>query len=132
MIKSGIRGSIINMSSISGKEGWPDFGAYTTSKFAVIGFTQTLAREVAEFGIRVNSVCPGLIATGMNDQNLELLSKVRNIPPDEIDRSQLERVPLKRYGTPEDVAKLVAFLASEDSSYMTGQAINVTGGLMVH
>ena len=132
MLGKEIRGNIINISSISGKEGWPDFGAYTASKFAIIGLTQSFAREVATCGIRINAICPGLIATSMNDHNLELLAKVRKSTPDEIDKSQLERIPLKRYGTPEDVAKLVAFLASEESSYMTGQAINVTGGLMVH
>jgi len=132
MINKHIKGSIINISSISGKEGWPDFGAYTASKFAILGFTQTFARELARQGIRVNAVCPGLIATGMNDINLELLAKVRNTSPEEIDRSQRERVPLGRYGTPRDIARVVAFLASQEANYMTGQSINVTGGLMVH
>lgn len=125
-------GNIINIASISGKEGWPDFGAYTASKFAVVGFTQSFAREMAGNGIRVNAVCPGLIATGMNDANLELLAKVRNSTAEEIDRSQLSRIPLGRYGTPREVAQVVAFLASADAGYMTGQAINITGGLQVH
>lgn len=131
MVAQGIKGNIINISSISGKEGWPDFGAYTASKFAVLGFSQTLARELAPHGIRVNAVCPGLIATDMNDVNLELLARLRHTTPEEIDRAQLSRVPLGRYGSPEDVANAVAFLISEEAAYMTGQAINVTGGLMV-
>ncbi|MFN8456627.1 MAG: SDR family oxidoreductase [Anaerolineae bacterium] len=132
MIQRGIKGRIVNMASISGKEGWPNFGAYTASKFAVIGLTQTLARELAPYGINVNAVCPGLIATGMNELGLARLSELRGVPAEAIDKAQLERIPQGRYGTPEDVAKVVAFLASPESDYMTGQALNVSGGLMVH
>jgi NAD(P)-dependent dehydrogenase (short-subunit alcohol dehydrogenase family) len=132
MIRHGVKGRIINIASISGKEGWPNFGAYTASKFAVIGLTQTLARELAPQGINVNAVCPGLITTSMNELALARLSELRGVSPESIDQAQLERIPHKRYGTPEDVAKVVAFLASSESDYMTGQAINVSGGLMVH
>lgn len=132
MISHNINGQIVNISSISGKEGWPDFGAYTASKFAVVGFTQSFAREMAPHGITVNAVCPGLIHTGMNDVNLELLAEIRNSTPEEIDKAQVSRVPLGRYGTSEDVADVVAFLVSPAASYMTGQSLNVTGGLMVH
>ncbi|MFN8458523.1 MAG: SDR family oxidoreductase [Anaerolineae bacterium] len=132
MLLRGIKGRIVNIASISGKEGWPNFGAYTASKFAVIGLTQTLARELAPYGINVNAVCPGLIATSMNDLALARLSELRGVPAEAIDRAQVERIPQGRYGTPEDVAKVVAFLASPESDYMTGQALNVTGGLMVH
>lgn len=132
MLKKNIKGSIINMSSISGKEGWNDFGAYTATKFGVIGITQTFARELARTGIRVNAVCPGLIATGMNDANNALMAKVRNTTPEEIDKAQQARIPVGRYGTARDIAKVVAFLASDEAGYMTGQALNVTGGLMVH
>lgn len=132
MIERGTPGRIVNIASISGKEGWPNFGAYTASKFAVIGLTQTFAREMAPYGINVNAVCPGLIATGMNDIGLARLAELGGVTPEEISQAQLERVPLGRYGTPEDVARLVAFLVSPEAAYMTGQAINMSGGLMVH
>jgi NAD(P)-dependent dehydrogenase (short-subunit alcohol dehydrogenase family) len=131
MIAQGIQGRMVNLSSISGKEGWPDFGAYTASKFAVIGLTQTLARELAVHGIRVNAVCPGLIATNMHDLSLERLASLRGVKPAQVEADQLSRVPLGRFGRPEDVARVVGFLVSPESDYMTGQALNITGGLMV-
>lgn len=131
MIRAGRPGRIVNISSISGKEGWPNFGAYTASKFAVLGLTQTLARELAPHGINVNAVCPGLIATQMQDHGIAELAKIRGVTPEAVDRAQLERVPLGRYGDPEEVAQVVAFLVSPDSAYMTGQALNISGGLMV-
>jgi NAD(P)-dependent dehydrogenase (short-subunit alcohol dehydrogenase family) len=131
MIQQGTAGRIVNMSSISGKEGWPHFGAYTASKFAVLGFTQTLARELGPHGINVNAVCPGLIATDMQAHSIAHLAQLRGVSPAAVDQAQLERVPLGRYGTPAEVAGVVAFLVSPDSAYMTGQALNISGGLMV-
>lgn len=131
MIQQETQGRIVNISSISGKEGWPNFGAYTASKFAVLGFTQTLARELAPHHINVNAVCPGLIATDMQNYGIVEMARLQGITPEEIDTSQLDRVPMGRYGTPEDVARVVAFLVSPDSAYMTGQALNITGGLMI-
>jgi len=131
MIQQKTQGRIVNISSISGKEGWPNFGAYTASKFAVLGFTQTLARELARHGIHVNAVCPGLIATDMQNHGIAEMARIQGVDPEEIDKNQLERVPMGRYGTPEEVARVVAFLVSSDAVYMTGQALNITGGLMV-
>lgn len=131
MIARKIEGRIVNISSISGKEGWPNFGAYTASKFAVLGFTQTFAREMAPHGINVNAVCPGLIATDMQEHGIAEMARIRGVTPVEVDRAQLERVPMGRYGAAEDVARVVAFLVSPDSAYMTGQALNISGGLMV-
>ena len=131
MMAQGIKGRIVNLSSISGKEGWPNFGAYTASKFAVIGLTQTLARELAGHGIRVNAVCPGLIATTMHEMSLERLAHLRGVNPDQVEQDQLSRVPLGRFGLPEDIARVVGFLVSPESDYMTGQALNIAGGLMV-
>jgi NAD(P)-dependent dehydrogenase (short-subunit alcohol dehydrogenase family) len=123
------QGSIVNIASWNGKLGAPNFGAYSATKAAVISITQALAREVAAMGVRVNAVCPGIIAgTSMREQ-VQLEGKAYGLPPAS-DRAKT--IPLGRLGTPEDIAEAVAFLASEQASYMTGQSINVTGGLWLH
>jgi len=131
MIKHGTKGRIVNLSSISGKEGWPHFGAYTASKFAVLGFTQTFAREMAPHGINVNAVCPGLIDTEMQTRGIAHMAMVRGVSVEDVGAAQLKRVPLGRYGSKEEVAQVVAFLVSPAAAYMTGQALNISGGLMV-
>ena len=102
------------------------YGAYCASKFAVIALTQTLALELASEHINVNAICPGVIVeTGMRDR-AEVELKAMGLP------SAAERVsaiPLGRLGKPDDVARIAAFLASDEAAYMTGQSINVTGGL---
>jgi len=119
-------GVIVNMSSWTGKKGVPNHAAYATSKFGVIGLTQSIAGEVAAHGVRVNAVCPGIIVnTAMRDQ-AEALNRAQGLPDV---ATRVQAIPLKRAGTPEDVAGVVAFLASDDAGYMTGQAINITGGL---
>lgn len=126
MMLAARRGAIVNIASYAGKKGLRNHAAYSASKFAVIGLTQSLAEEVAEQGIRVNAVCPGIIVeTGMRDvAEAEARAQGR---PDVHERSKT--VPMRRPGLPDEIAKVVAFLASDQSSYMTGQAINVTGGL---
>lgn len=122
-------GNIVNIASWSGKSGAAYFGPYCASKFAVIGLTQSLAREVAEQGIRVNAVCPGIVAG--TDMRAEVDEAARRLGrPTGADRLGL--IPLGRLAEPEDVARVVAFLVSEEAGYMTGQAINVTGGLWMH
>lgn len=113
-------GSIVNISSIAGLRGFAGAVAYVGTKWAVRGMTKTAAGELAADRIRVNSVHPGLIDTPMIAANTP-----------EVNRSVVEATPLKRAGTPEEVAKLVAFLASDDSSYITGAEVAIDGGWTV-
>jgi meso-butanediol dehydrogenase / (S,S)-butanediol dehydrogenase / diacetyl reductase len=123
------RGAIVNVASWNGKFAAPNFGGYSATKFAVIGFTQALAREVASQGIRVNAVCPGIVVgTAMRDE-VERAGRAMGLPPT---AERAKAIPLGRTATPEDVARVVAFLVSDDAAYMTGQAVNVTGGLWMH
>lgn len=122
-------GCVVNMASWLGKKAVAHYSAYCASKFAVVGITQALALEVAEYGIRVNAVAPGIIVdTGMR-QKSEALHEQHGLPKAQ-DRTNT--IPLKRLGYPDDVANVVAFLASDQAGYMTGQAINITGGLWTH
>ncbi|MBI5886287.1 MAG: 3-oxoacyl-ACP reductase FabG [Deltaproteobacteria bacterium] len=111
-------GSIINISSMSGITGLAGQCPYSAAKGGVIAFTKAAAKELAPFGIRVNAVIPGAIET-------EMLSDV----PEEVRKRWLEMIPLKRLGRPEEVAGIVRFLASDEASYMTGEAITVSGGI---
>jgi NAD(P)-dependent dehydrogenase (short-subunit alcohol dehydrogenase family) len=119
-------GRIINIASWLGKTGRPYYGAYAASKFAVIALTQTLALELAPDRINVNAICPGIIIeTGMRER-AEAEFKAMGLPSAE---ERVSAIPLGRLGKPDDVARIAAFLASDEAAYMTGQAINVTGGL---
>ena len=113
-------GSIINMASILAKVGFPSSGAYVAAKHGVIGLTENAALEYATQGIRVNAVGPGFIKTPLLDQNLK--------------KEEMEGIaalhPMKRMGTPEEVAELVLWLASEKSSFVTGSYYNVDGGYL--
>jgi NAD(P)-dependent dehydrogenase (short-subunit alcohol dehydrogenase family) len=122
-------GSIVNVASWSGKSGAPFFGPYCASKFAVIGLTQSLAREVAAQGVRVNAVCPGIVAGTEMRAEIDAACRALGRPTAE---DRLGWIPLGRLGQADDVAAVVAFLASDEARYMTGQAVNVTGGLWVH
>ncbi|MHA1301202.1 MAG: SDR family NAD(P)-dependent oxidoreductase [Candidatus Helarchaeota archaeon] len=118
-----IRGKIINIASIAGKTPQKMIGIYSCSKAAIIALTKVLAKELAP-RIIVNAVCPGFHLTGIykNDPKfIEEVLKIRNIKP-----------LLKRIGTAEDITGLVSFLVSDDSNYMTGQIINVDGGILFH
>lgn len=125
--KSGV---IVQINSKSGKKGSFKNSAYCASKFGGIGLTQSLALELAEFGIRVNSVCPGnLLDSPLWTESLfRQYAKRWGISEDEVRKKYVDQVPLGRGCAYDDVTNLVVFLASDYSSYMTGQAVNVTGG----
>jgi meso-butanediol dehydrogenase / (S,S)-butanediol dehydrogenase / diacetyl reductase len=125
------RGSVVNIASAAGKRGSRTLSHYSASKFAVIGFTQSAALEVAGHGVRVNSVCPGLIATPMQEREIVWESQLQGIPEQAVMDRYLAAVPLGRVGTPQDVADTVVFLASDDSAYITGAAIDVGGGFAI-
>jgi 3-oxoacyl-[acyl-carrier protein] reductase len=110
-------GRIVNLASLGGKEGFPLDAAYSAAKAGVIAFTKSLAKEVAPYNIRVNAVAPTVIETDL----------VRGIPPDEM-AEKLRRIPLGRFGKPEEVAALVKFLVSDESSFITGQCSDISGG----
>ena len=123
-------GAIVQINSKSGKKGSYRNSAYAASKFGGIGLTQSVALEMAEYGVRINSVCPG----NMLDSPLWVNSLFKQyahnqgITEEEVRKKYVDQVPMKRGCSYEDVTNLVVFLASDQSSYMTGQAINVTGG----
>jgi NAD(P)-dependent dehydrogenase (short-subunit alcohol dehydrogenase family) len=94
----------------------------------VVALTQSLAQEVAEFGITVNAVLPGDVATALKQWGLQVEAMVTDLPYDEVVAAAVAKVPLGHFGVPEDVASLVAFLASDEASFITGQAYKLTGG----
>lgn len=132
MQEQGQGGKIINVSSAAGKRGSPFLSAYSAAKGGVILFTQSLALELAGNNICVNAVCPGQVDTELQRWGWGLQAWAQGVSYDEVVRKATEEIPLGRLEQPEDVANLVAFLASSDSDYMTGQAINVTGGQVMH
>ncbi len=130
IMKAQRRGVIIQINSKSGKKGSFKNSAYAASKFGGIGLTQSVALELAEFGVRVNAVCPGnLLDSPLWMESLYAQYAARlGISEEEVRRRYIDQVPMKRGCTYQDVTNVVVFLASDQSSYMTGQAINVTGG----
>lgn len=123
------KAAIVNTASLAARVGAPLLAHYSASKFAVLGWTQALARELAPHGVRVNAVCPGFVRTNMQAREIEWEASLRGISPEEVRREYIDQTPLGRLEEPEDVAKVVAFLASEEAGFMTGQGVNVTGGV---
>ena len=125
-------GVILNAASISGRSGKPMLADYCASKFGVIGLTQSLALALAKYGIRVNAVAPGIVDTDMWVSIDREWSALEGKPTGEMKRSRVAAIPLGRIETPEDVAKLYTFLASDEADYITGQTYNVFGGLQLN
>jgi NAD(P)-dependent dehydrogenase (short-subunit alcohol dehydrogenase family) len=126
------RGAIVNLASMAGKVGSTTNLPYNASKAAVISMTNSLALAHAADGIRVNCVCPGFVETDMWTSVAREQGKILGMSPEEFTRRRLAQVPLGRMERPEDVANVIGFLASSKSGYMTGQALSVDGGLVMH
>lgn len=123
-------GAIINIASIAGKNGSPGLAHYCASKFAVVGFTNALAKEVARSGIRVNAICPGILRTQMWEYLAENLKREGETREQSWERYVSDLIPTGRPQTPEDIGQLAVYLASAPN--VTGQAINVDGGIELH
>ena len=135
MIKRGGGGKIISMSSRAGKTGTAMYAAYCASKFGVIGFTQSLALELAQHNIMVNAICPGLVDTERVDYIAAATAPEGQSAIEyraDMVRDRAATVPLGRLAVAADIAKTAAFLASSESDYLTGQSINVAGGYEMH
>jgi NAD(P)-dependent dehydrogenase (short-subunit alcohol dehydrogenase family) len=121
-------GAILNLASWAGKTGNAWFAGYSATKFAVIGLTQALAREMAPHGIRVNAICPGIVVDTQMRAELEAQQRQYGLPTT---AEREKQIPLGRVSVPDDVARVAAFLASEEAAYITGEAINLSGGLLM-
>jgi NAD(P)-dependent dehydrogenase (short-subunit alcohol dehydrogenase family) len=128
MLEGAPGGRVVNMASIAAERPKPFVSAYAASKAAVVALTRSLAQEVAAFGVTVNAVLPGDVDTAMKQWGLQLEAQAMGRPYEDVLAAAVGRIPVGRLATPEDVADLVAFLASDAASFITGQAYNLTGG----
>ena len=124
-------GNIVNVSSNVGRRGYPNRAPYVCSKWAMHGLTQTLALELAEHHIRVNAICPGPVMTDRLDGSMKQMAASYGVTTEDIQQQWVAQSPMKRFATEEECAKVTLFLACDDSSAMTGQALNVTAGMMM-
>ena len=132
MIAQGKGGSIVNIASQAAKSGFPYAAAYTASKHGMIGLTRSNAVELGQYKIRVNAVCPNHITTGLGHWQNKFFSDKLGLNYEDYLQGIVDRNPLKRTGLVEDIAKAVAFLASDQADYITGEAMNVSGGEEYH
>jgi NAD(P)-dependent dehydrogenase (short-subunit alcohol dehydrogenase family) len=121
-------GRIINISSVLGKFGVSGYAAYCTTKHGLIGFTRAAALELAARGITVNAICPGWVDTEMSVQGINESAELQGLTPEQFKAQAIAGVPIKRFLAPDEVAELVAYIASDEAKGVTGQAINICGG----
>jgi meso-butanediol dehydrogenase/(S,S)-butanediol dehydrogenase/diacetyl reductase len=132
MIRQGRGGAIVNIASQAAKSGFPFASAYCASKHGLIGLTRVAAIELGQHGIRVNAICPNHVTTGLGAWQNEYFSKALGMSLEEYLEAMRRRIPLGRPGLQEDTAKACAFLCSEQAAYITGEALNVSGGEEYH
>ncbi|MEZ5100862.1 MAG: SDR family NAD(P)-dependent oxidoreductase [Thermoleophilia bacterium] len=132
MIEQGRGGRIVNIASQAAKSGFPYASAYVASKHGVQGFTRSVAIELGQHGITVNAICPNHVTTGLGAWQNEFFSNALGLTEDEYLAAMRSRIPLGRPGLPEDIAKACAWLCSEQAQYVTGEAMNVSGGEEMH
>ncbi len=129
MINRGVHGRIVNIASIAGRSGRADQAPYATAKAGVISVTRSAARALASHEITVNAVCPGIVDTAMTRRIHETRAQAAGITAEESLRRMITRIPLGRMASPADVAGAVAFFCSQQARYVTGQALNICGGM---
>ena len=132
MIAQGNGGVIINIASQAAKRGFAGAAAYVSSKHALVGLTRTAALEFGEYGIRVNSICPNHVTTGLGDWQNKHFSKAGGKEEEDYINEMRSRIPLGRVGLTSDIANMCTFLCSNESSYITGQNLDVSGGEEMH
>jgi meso-butanediol dehydrogenase/(S,S)-butanediol dehydrogenase/diacetyl reductase len=132
MIQQGRGGRIVNIASQAAKSGFPFAAGYCSSKHGLVGLTRVSAIELGQHGINVNAICPNHVTTGLGAWQNEYFSKALGMSLDEYMAAMKSRIPLGRPGLQEDTAKACAFLCSDQAAYITGEAMNVSGGEEYH
>lgn len=132
MIDSNIKGRIINIASQAAKSGFPHMAPYCAAKHGVVGLTRTQAIDYGAYGITVNAVCPNHVTTGLGGAQNQYFAAFRDMTVAEYLEDMANRIPVKRIGQVSDTAAMVAFLASDEASFITGEALNVSGGEEMH